>query len=239
MQTTLRPPRRTTPTARPAPQETLIAWDIETVPLAVDTLSSAQQKRLLIQSASQAMRDPDLAEPDRIRKAMSLHPELSRVCVISAVRVSDGVIGTPKSWVAPTLDDEADTIQGFLEAVGHSSYRRARWVTMNGKSFDVPYLKARVARHGLGHLVPGNGIFHDYPFKQTPHADLANLWRMPSSLDSLCDHLRVETPKGEMCGADVASAVADGRIDDVRRYCEADVIATAECYLKLGTLVDA
>ena len=34
-------------------------------------------------------------------------------------------------------------------------------------------------------------------------------------------------------GSMVANAVASGRIEDVARYCEADVVATWDCYLQV------
>ncbi|MEL7171062.1 MAG: exonuclease, partial [Bacteroidota bacterium] len=54
-----------------------------------------------------------------------------------------------------------------------------------------------------------------------------------SGLADLCDLLGVESPKSHLDGGGVATALATGKIADVVRYCEADVIATMRCYLRL------
>jgi hypothetical protein len=47
----------------------------------------------------------------------------------------------------------------------------------------------------------------------------------------------VESPKGDFDGSQVAPAVKEGRIGDVRDYCENDAVATLRCALKAKTLL--
>lgn len=64
------------------------------------------------------------------------------------------------------------------------------------------------------------------------------VWRRSAMrLEDVCELLGVESPKQGMDGSRVGHAVADGRVDDVRRYCEADVMATLNCFERLRPVV--
>ena len=55
-------------------------------------------------------------------------------------------------------------------------------------------------------------------------------------LDDVCELIRIESPKGNIDGSKVATAVEDGRLDEVIEYCEGDVIATLRAYRTLAPL---
>ena len=136
----------------------------------------------------------------------------------------------PKSWTASSQDEEADLIEESWNDIQKLARHEGdvRWVTCNGRRFDVHFLSARSVRHGIS---PTNqGIMNTHKYRTDDHLDLANLWDAPwYSLADLCDHLGVESPKGEFDGSDVAPAVRDGKIQKVRRYCEGDAVATFKC----------
>ncbi|MFB6279290.1 MAG: hypothetical protein ABEK75_07270 [Salinibacter sp.] len=56
-------------------------------------------------------------------------------------------------------------------------------------------------------------------------------------LADLCDHLGVESPKGEFDGSDVAPAIENGNSEKVRRYCERDAVATFRCAQQVQAVV--
>jgi hypothetical protein len=138
----------------------------------------------------------------------------------------EGTRGSPRSWIASTYEDEKTVLESFWDAVDRMP-SHALWVTFNGKQFDVPFLTARTAHHGL--MPTRTDILNTVPYRHKPHADLSTLWRPHYGLDDMCVHLGIESPKSDMDGSRVAQAVADGRLDAVARYCEQDVIATLEC----------
>jgi len=206
---------------------TLIAWDIETAPLPESALSEAQQARRERQLSYVSERSPDQPAAEQDRLVRSTHPFLGWICCISAVSgtIDDGP-RAPKSWTATAPGEEADLIRAFSEAVNGFG-GEVRWVTFNGKRFDVPFLEARTMAHGLS---PTRADMRNtYPYNHAPHADLMNLWPFHYGLAGLCELLGVESPKGEMAGADVAGAVAAGEVARVARYCERDVVATFKC----------
>lgn len=71
-------------------------------------------------------------------------------------------------------------------------------MTFNGKRFDVPFLLARSARHRAEPTQ--RRLLDTYPFRHTPHADLACVWPRMCSLEDLCDLLSVDSPKGCYAG---------------------------------------
>ena len=210
---------------------THVAWDIETCPRPYEEHSESHRERHRKES-ERHMAD-GAAEPseETKSKAASLHPMLGWICCISAVAggLEEGY-RQPKSWTASSQDEEADLLQEFWDDIQKLARHEGdvRWVTCNGKRFDVPFLSARSVRHGIS---PTNqGIMSTHKYRTDDHLDLANLWDAPwYSLADLCDHLGVESPKGEFDGSDVAPAVRDGEIQKVRRYCEGDAVATFKC----------
>lgn len=132
---------------------------------------------------------------------------------------------------------EADLLRGFW---GRIAREKPRVVTWNGRGFDMPVLFQRAMLHG----VPArtwfqlgdrwNGYRQRYSVES--HCDL---------MDAIADHgastkLRLEEAaialglpgKLGVHGADVASMMADGRIADVRAYCETDVLNLFGVYVR-------
>lgn len=210
----------------------IVAWDVETVPLDVAGYSERQQRRAKMLLDDELRRKPDGDPDDLSRLVRSTHPMLGRICCISLVRMdASGEVGTPKSYTAHVAGGEADLLRAFWADVARLPAHGVRWVTFNGKRFDADWLRVRSAAHGI--TPSRRDLLDTYPFKHEPHADLARVFGCRAGLDDLCDLLGVESPKGELTGAGVASAVAAGRIDDVAKYCEADVVATLSVYRRL------
>ena len=209
----------------------IVAWDIETCPLPENQLTDVHYKRIEKEISMLRHRQPDLAEDNARCMIQSTHPFVGRICCISAVAGTlEAGHRIPKSFVAAHLDDEAMMLETFWSTVAQFS-GRVTWVTFNGKRFDVPYLLARSAHYGIPPT--RRDLVDTYPYKHTPHADLCVVWPCYFTLHDLCQLLDVETPKNDFGSMQVAQAVVEGRIDDVVRYCERDVVATWQCYKKL------
>lgn len=214
----------------------VVAWDVETCPIAVTALSSAQHRRRAKEVARQQRRAPELGEDEADRLARSLHPHLAFICCIGAVSgtLEEGP-NRPRSWMAESPAAERVLLARFWRAV-RGFPRRTRWLTFNGKRFDVPFLLARTAHHGLA---PTRfDLLDTYPYRQRPHADLVYAWTQPCSLDDLCDHVGVASSKGAMDGSEVAEAVRTRRLAEVARYAERDVLATFGCLQAMPWLLE-
>lgn len=217
-----------------------VAWDIETCPFPVDSFSEAQRARFDERLAKRRAKRPDEDEDAAARLVRSLHPLLGWVCCISAVRGPvDGPANRPKSWTAASPEEESELLDRFWDDIQHISRNAPaiRWVTFNGKGFDVPFVEARSLHHGITPV--NNSLLDTYPYNDAPHLDLMGLWPMPMSLSQLCELLGVDSPKDEGDGSGVADLVAAGDINKVARYCEKDVEAVYACAQKAWPLVQA
>lgn len=205
-----------------------VAWDIETCPRPYEELSEAHRERHRKESEHKMEDGAEEPSKEVKSKAASLHPMLGWICCISvaAGTLSEGH-REPHSWGAASLGEEADMLRAFWNDIQKLS-NRVQWITCNGKHFDVPFLSARTAKHGI---TPTNSrILDTHKYRSDKHLDLANVWYSPIySLADLCDHLGAESPKGEFDGSDVAPAIENGNPEKVRRYCERDAAATFRC----------
>ena len=206
-----------------------IAWDIETCPNDLDTLTPAQKNRYDLELAYKLNNSHvERTREEASRLVRSVHPFLGWICCISLVHGYEGGTNrTPISFTAHTQGEEEALLRSFWERVKEYRSRSVIWVTFNGKRFDVPFVVARSARYGI--KPSRSDITDTYPFNNKPHTDLSGLWPMHYGLEELCEHLEVDVSKNGMDGSQVAGAVAEGRINDVKRYCEADALATLQC----------
>ena len=220
-----------------------VAWDIETCPLPSEALPDAQQERLRSEVERLRERSPEKSEEALHRQAGSFHPHLGWICCISAVRgSSSGGVEEPKSWTAASPEEEEALLDQFwadVHAIGRHHDRSRedlRWVTFNGKGFDVPFLTARTIANGLAPT--RKDITHTYPYDHDPHADLMGIWQSSNySLEGLCSFLGVDAPKDEVDGSMVAELTRDGRIGEVADYCEGDAVATLLCAQETSVLL--
>jgi predicted PolB exonuclease-like 3'-5' exonuclease len=59
---------------------------------------------------------------------------------------------------------------------------------------------------------------------------------MPASLDIVCQHLWIVTPKNWIDGSQVQAFFNEWRGEEIKRYCEEDVRATMDLYCKFKEL---
>lgn len=106
----------------------------------------------------------------------------------------------------------------------------------NLKEFDIPFLCRRymVKQLELPNLLKITGY---KPWQVHHLLDTMEMWKFGdykhyTSLDLLCHVLDVQTPKTDMDGSMVNQAFWSGQIEDIRKYCMQDVVATAQVYVR-------
>jgi predicted PolB exonuclease-like 3'-5' exonuclease len=123
-------------------------------------------------------------------------------------------------------ETERDMVSTFVESLERS---RTQLITFNGRRFDLPVIAARCRRHGL--RAPYlNSKEVSYRYSRTGHYDVADVLSeygagQRAALDVEARLIGMPGKLG-VDGANVAALVADGRIDEVRAYCLADVVQT-------------
>jgi predicted PolB exonuclease-like 3'-5' exonuclease len=117
-------------------------------------------------------------------------------------------------------------------------------VTFNGRRFDLPVLALRSMRHGISAAwyFWGNNAYRQR-FRPEMHIDLCEELSdygtvRRSKLDAVARVVGLPGKFG-MDGSQVEAAVERGEIEEVRRYCQADVVQTAFVWLRYLLLRDA
>jgi predicted PolB exonuclease-like 3'-5' exonuclease len=169
---------------------------------------------------------------------MPLH--LQRVLVISCVfRNAEGL--RVHSFVDRDNASEGKVIQTFFNALEKHTPQLVSW---NGGGFDLPVLHYRGLRHGA---VAGkywdmgeddrdfkwNNYIGRYHMRHLDLMDLLAMYqpRASAPLDAMAKLCGFPGKLG-MDGSQVYSAFLDGKLDDIRRYCETDVMNTYLLYCR-------
>ena len=168
---------------------------------------------------------------------------LQRIIVISFV-LRDGDKFMVRSLAEPEAS-EAQIVQRFFDGIEKLTPQLISW---NGGGFDLPVLHYRGLIHGVTaarYWDMGEGDYRDSrDFKwnnyigryHMRHLDLMDLLAMyqpraAAPLDQLAKLMGMPGKQG-MAGDAVWPAWLEGRIDDIRDYCETDVVNTYFVYLR-------
>src|SRR5262245_759205 len=201
----------------------VIVWDLETIP---DLEAFARMTGNVGQSAK------DLTEElGSWFRPLPLH---KIVCIgaLIAERAPGGWL--VRSLGAPSVGErtEAELIEAFANRVGEL---RPTLVSYNGHGFDLPVLRYR-AMANLVHAPGLNamGYFRRYGDEAVDLCDVLSSFdsRARVKLDALCKVLDLPGKPEGIDGGSVYQMVKDGQLNQVRDYCEADVVATYRVWLR-------
>ena len=218
----------------------LLAFDIETVP----DIAGLR----LLHDIDPAFGDAEVAEfAFRERRAQSGHEflplHLQRVVAIAcALREGDGF----RCWsLGSASDGEAELIRRFFDGIEKYTPQLVSW---NGGGFDLPVLNYRALIHGVtasrywewgdeDRDFRGNNYVSRYHRRHIDLMDLLAMYQPRNNvpLDQL-SRLAGLPGKLGMDGSQVWEAFLGGRIDEIRRYCEADTLNTYLMFLKFQLL---
>lgn len=179
---------------------------------------------------------------------MPLH--LQRILVISAVfRNADGL--RIHSFVDKDGQSEGKVIQTFFNTLEKHTPQLVSW---NGGGFDLPVLHYRGLKHGVvadkywdmgedDREFKWNNYISRYHMRHLDLMDLLALYQPKNNapLDAMAKLCGFPGKLG-MDGSAVYPAYLDGKLDDIRRYCETDVMNTYLVYCRFqkmrGGLLD-
>lgn len=102
-------------------------------------------------------------------------------------------------------------------------------------NFDLPWLLHKLHKYNI------DPAYIIYPYDKKPWEgrilDLNDVWKQKFawtySFDELCYELGIVSPKDDMNGSQVHEYYYDGRIEDIKTYCEKDVASSIDVSLKL------
>lgn len=199
--------------------------DIETIPPALTDEEIGELK------IDKRLKDPDkvAAAREAAHRKLSTDPWQARVLVVG--------------WAWGDEPAQVDTLSGFgADLAAHDDIGPV--VTFNGDGFDLPILWSCFARAGddrSGRRV-GQWLSPHKPWESVS-VDLMRrltIWgafgKSSPSLDRACRIVGVESPKGEMTGADVYDYHLAGRTEEIKAYAGRDVEALRALYKRLIAL---
>jgi predicted PolB exonuclease-like 3'-5' exonuclease len=176
-----------------------------------------------------------------------LAPVFQRIVAIACVLRDESTL---RVWsLGDAADPEEELLRRFCDGIDRYVPQLVSW---NGSGFDLPVIHHRCMIHGVCAPRYWDWGDDDKDFRynnylgryHTRHLDMMDVLAMyqPRAYTGLDAMARLCGFPGKlgMSGASVQTAVHAGRIDDVRRYCETDVMNTYLLYLRFqqirGTL---
>lgn len=215
----------------------VLVFDIETIP----DLAGLRALRGAADSASDAeVLAAELLERKEAGKSDMLPLYLQRVLVVSCVfRNAKGL--TVQSFADRAGDEEGAIIQTLFDKIDKHQPQLVSW---NGGGFDLPVLHYRGLRHGVTADKYWDLGEDDREYKwnnyisryHTRHLDLMDLLalyqpRASAPLDAMAKLCGFAGKLG-MDGSQVYPAFLNGKLEDIRRYCETDVVNTYLLYCR-------
>lgn len=134
------------------------------------------------------------------------------------------------------LSFEADLVRGFFS---HLKKNHSRLVSFNGKNFDLPVLKYAAMKHEVeaAWLYKSGDKWNNYNQKYSLdwHCDLADAFSdfgasAKVKMNELCAAFGLPGKIG-VDGSQVLEMYDEGKLEEIRNYCETDVINTYLLYL--------
>ena len=215
--------------------ESLLFFDIETAARNKELELDSKEFELFAWSVRDRVTGavPPNNEVQELYKASAaLKPEFNRIVCISAGFVKDNV-----AYTKTFKGDQKEIIKGFYDLVNSSNLVPAGY---NIVSFDLPVVRLKALEEGVSININDKYIdSQKKPWNMTDNTlDLMEVvkgtYYHGISLDNACYLAGVTSPKeGDVSGANVSSAYYSGKIDKICEYCERDVVATIELFMKL------
>lgn len=208
--------------------------DIETVPQEQFYNQLDPETQALWEQKSAYQRGE--TEPETFYERAGIWAEFGKIICIS---VGFFTANTPEAqFRTKSFFGEEKTLLVEFKALleNHFSQRNHLLCAHNGKEFDFPYIARRMLIHGIP-LPSKLNLFQKKPW-EIPHLDTMQLWRFGdyknyTSLRLLTHVLNIPSPKSDIDGSQVAAVFYEEKnIDRIVRYCEQDVIAIAQIFLR-------
>ncbi|WP_298155460.1 3'-5' exonuclease [Flavobacterium sp.] len=214
----------------------ILFLDIETVPCEEHYQQLDDDWKLLWEQKTQYQRRDEYTPEDFYDRA-GIWAEFGKIVCISAGYFT--LKGDIRHFrVTSFFGNEVQLLKDFNNLL-NNHFNQAQHVLCghNAKEFDIPFLARRMIINGI--QIPSKlNLFGKKPW-EIPHLDTLELWKFGdykhfTSLRLLTKVLGIPSPKGDIDGSQVGHVYyVEKDIDRIVTYCEKDVIAVAQVFLKL------
>lgn len=218
------------------PLNNILFLDIETVPEQEHYDKLDPDMRQLWEQKTQYQRKDEVSGEDFYERA-GIWAEFGKIITISVgyfVNKAD----IRNFRVTSFWGDEKKILNDFSNLLNtHFNGAQHLLCGHNAKEFDIPFIARRMIINGIA-LPNKLNLFGKKPW-EVPHLDTLELWKFGdykhfTSLKLLTKVLGVPSPKDDIDGSEVARVFYEEKdIDRIITYCEKDVIAVAQIFLRL------
>ena len=214
----------------------ILFLDIETVPQEENFNSLDNELKELWKQKTQYQRREDFT-PEEFYDRAGIWAEFGKIICISVgyfVNKSD----IRNFRVTSFFGDEKKILKDFSNLLDtHFNQPQHILCGHNAKEFDIPFIARRMIINQIA--IPQKlNLFGKKPW-EIPHLDTLELWKFGdykhfTSLKLLTKILDIPSSKGDIDGSQVAHVFyVEKDIDRIATYCEKDVIAVAQIFLRL------
>ncbi|EWH12533.1 3'-5' exonuclease [Cellulophaga geojensis KL-A] len=216
--------------------EHVLFLDIETVPEYEDYNQMTDKKKELWAQKTAYKRQDDFT-PEEFYDRAGIWAEFGKIVCISVGYFNTK--GDVRNFRVTTFFGEEDILLKEFKNLLTTHFASPKYVLCahNGKEFDFPYIARRMVINRID-LPPKLNLFGKKPW-EVPHIDTMELWKFGdfkhyTSLKLMTNVLGVPSPKEDIDGSMVRDVFyIDNNIDRIVKYCELDVIAIAQVFLRL------
>jgi DNA polymerase elongation subunit (family B) len=214
--------------------EKILFLDIETVPQTYVYEDLDEKTKELFNQKNRFAQNDEKSYEMLYNEKGGILSEFGKIICISVGFVQENSLGRTMRLKSFAHDDEETLLKQFKSLIETRDYLLCGH---NSKEFDIPYICRRMLVNGIA-LPPSLDIAGKKPW-EINHLDTMDLWKFGdykayTSLALLCHIFKIPTPKDDISGADVARVYYEEKdLDRIRIYCEKDVIALIQLFLKM------
>ena len=214
----------------------ILFLDIETVPQSEFFNDLPEDAQQLFADKTQYQRKDDLT-PEEFYDRAGIWAEFGKIICISVgyftIKNAERQFRTKS-----IIGEEKQLLEEFNDLVKtHFSNPTFVFCGHNIKEFDIPYMCRRMLINGIN--IPEKlQLFGRKPW-EIPHLDTLELWKFGdykhyTSLKLLTHVLNIPSPKEDIDGSEVRNVYYNEKnIDRIKKYCERDVVAVAQIFLRM------
>ncbi len=215
----------------------IIFIDIETVPVVYNFNDLDERGKDLWGKKTKFLQEREEKTPEEIYERAGIYSEFAKVACISIGLIVQKGGEEQIRLKSFAHEDEKVLLQEFINIL-NTKFNAFDYLLCahNGKEFDYPFLARRIVINGLK-LPTILNTAGKKPW-EVKHLDTMELWKFGdykhyTSLELLTYVFNIPTPKDDIDGSQVASVFYEDKdLDRIIVYCEKDVIATIQLFLR-------
>lgn len=215
--------------------DNILFLDIETAPEEENFKLLDEEKQYLFETKTQYQRKDEFT-PEEFYDRAGIWAEFGKIiCISVGYFTTKGDIRNFR--VTSFFGEEKKILNDFSNLLNHH-FNQPQHILCghNAKEFDFPFIARRMIINQI-EIPPKLNLFGKKPW-EVPHIDTMELWKFGdfkhfSSMRLLTKVLQIPSPKDDIDGSEVAYVYyVEKDIDRIITYCEKDVIAVAQIFLR-------